>query len=429
MSYSHTTRAQFKTQLAERLGDTGKVFWIDDELTAITEEVLRTFGLLTGFNRVTTTPFNTSAGVAIYDLNTNIPGSKLTHTLTDQSLVGEIQYHLLEPKSVAVWTGTDMFTMDDLTRTLQRRLNRFLVESRCYLKRVTQLFDPPPPIGKITLDDDVMDIVRLQWYDVDDKYYPVWRGRESRTQLFDPSWTSATGIPTEYAVVSSPPLVLQLMPIPADKGSTDMIRVESAATLDPTVGVVLGIPDDLAHIIKWGAIEDLLRKDGVSLDEKRADYCKERWDLGLQLASLWTPVVNVYVNGVQVQVSSVYERDRFKPGWQGLRRGAPSRAMLLGNLLFLDPVPNDVYSINFDLIEKTPMPANDAAFLQVGREHLSSLLDLGEHIARFKCGGSTFAASMPLLESFVQMTAQYSKRTATAKLAMDNLKRTVSLTE
>jgi len=70
--------------------------------------------------------FNTVANVAFYDLPTQFP-TLLARTHTDRDLILEMQYMLLEPPDTVGWTwkGTDMFTLDELAKALERRRNQF----------------------------------------------------------------------------------------------------------------------------------------------------------------------------------------------------------------------------------------------------------------------------------------------------------------
>src|SRR5512137_763605 len=119
MAYTHTTFLQAKQALAARLDDTGNIHWSEAELGLWIKEALRTWGALTAYWRERGT-FTTTAGTAFYTLPTQL-SSLLGYTLYDQDLVTDIEYHLLEPPTPAAWTGTDQFTLSDVSAALQRR--------------------------------------------------------------------------------------------------------------------------------------------------------------------------------------------------------------------------------------------------------------------------------------------------------------------
>ena len=51
-------------------------------------------------------------------------------------------------------------------------------------------------------------------------------------------------------------------------------------------GVAIDLPDEFAHVLKYGTLADQLRKDGRGQDLGRADYAQQRFDLGVEAARL-----------------------------------------------------------------------------------------------------------------------------------------------
>src|SRR5947207_12105179 len=95
MSYTHTTLGILKSQLASRLGDSGRVFWPDTELGHYLTEALRTWGSLSAFWRERA-GFATAASTAFYLLQTQLSGL-LGYTVTDRSVILDLLDHLMEP--------------------------------------------------------------------------------------------------------------------------------------------------------------------------------------------------------------------------------------------------------------------------------------------------------------------------------------------
>ena len=52
-----------------------------------------------------------------------------SYNVTDLQLLTEIEYQLIEPPSGATWTGSEMFTVQDILTALQRRRDQFLNET------------------------------------------------------------------------------------------------------------------------------------------------------------------------------------------------------------------------------------------------------------------------------------------------------------
>jgi len=200
MAYTHTTLAQLKTQLAARLHDSSKVFFVDAELGVYLTESLRTFNALSGMHRARQT-LPTVASTAFYSLPTAM-SAELGYTVTDRDLINAIQYHLLEPATsswAGGWTGTEMFTMLDVQNALQNRRNQFLAETGVVLTYGTQAVGSPP-VGRITLADTVMDVRRAMWINSSSVKTQLWRSTEIGASAYDRSWEVDSGIPYAYSV-------------------------------------------------------------------------------------------------------------------------------------------------------------------------------------------------------------------------------------
>ena len=69
----------------------------------------------------------TVANTRFYDLFKLIPG--LQPTVTDQALILQIQRHLQEIPNATAWVGTEQFTLAGLANAIQKRRDKFFLES------------------------------------------------------------------------------------------------------------------------------------------------------------------------------------------------------------------------------------------------------------------------------------------------------------
>lgn len=392
-----------RSELAARLGDTGKVFWTDAELGIYIVESLRTWGALTGYWRERGT-FDTTAGTTWYDLPTMLP-TIMGYSVTDSDVVKSIQFHLMEPATGTSWTGSEMWTLADVTAAVQRRRDQFLAETGRVVSHETQAVSPPP-VGRVVIPDTTIDIRRAAWRTPEGAYNSLWRSDEWEIDAFSPTAQQTPGPPAVYSVTLVPPVALQLSPPPADSGTLDMLVVQSGATLDPAAGVELGIPDDFAWIIKWGALADLLSGSVLGRDVARAQYCEQRWQQGIQLATLMPCVLQTLINDVQVNILSVSAMDADAPNWQNVTPAQPTLAVMGGpNLLGMSSPPDDVYGVTVDVVRNAPIPTADADKVQIGREELDVVLDYGFHLASFKEAGAEFDGSVQNLTRMIRMAA------------------------
>ncbi len=371
------------------LDDTGNVYWKNAELGIYIVEALRTWASMSLYWRDRGT-FATVASTPFYALQTQFP-ALLGYTVTDTELVTAIQYQLLEPATGISWTGTDMFTLSDLTLAIQRRRNQFLVDTGAVLTEA-QSSIAPTTLGRFPLADTVIDVRRAAFQQIGGSTWnTLWREDEWAMGAFSAmTWPQNPGNPTNYSVFASPPLTLQLFPPPQALGTLDLVTVNAGADLNPISGVPLGIPDDFAWVVKFGALADLLGMDGQARDPSRAAYCEARWAEGIELAKIYTSLVQLQVNDVPVYLCSLQELDAGSYAWQS-SSGQPNVGALAGlNLLALAGdgsggagVPDGVYGISADLVRKAPVPTADSDLIQIGREELDAILRYAEHLAAF----------------------------------------------
>lgn len=391
MPYTHITLAQLRDLLSARLSDPDQVFWPSDELDGYLRESLRVYGSLTSFWREQAT-FDTIQFQNFYDI-TSVNAAFTTllgYTLTDRDLIIDIQNHFLEPPSGDSWAGTEQFDIDDLTNALQQRRDQFLAETGV---RVTRFLQATVTGDREDLPDTVIDVRRLVWNrDADGLNFQLWREDEWNMTAFDQSWPAGANPPIAYSVTATPPITIQLLPPPTGvPAELDLIVVQSGAALDPSVGVPLGIPDDLAWIIKWGAMADLLAKSGQSRD-LRAQFCEERYQAGLQVAKGLPAILQAKIDGVPVLVDSLHNLDAFRVNWQDGPLGPdPDILVTAGyNLVALSPIIDGVFTIELDVVRKTIVPVDGDDFIQIGRESLNGILSYAQHLATFKIGGKEF---------------------------------------
>jgi len=414
-TYNYITQAQFLTQLANRLSDSGELFWSHTEKTLYLQEALRTFNALTGFWRGDFIG-NTSNGITFYDLTntTTFPNTLRPITLRDTDLYGVIQYQLLEPSiGVNPWTGVStQFSADDLINSVQRRRDELLGVSGCTISRRTI----GASAGRTLLLDSVVDVRRLA-------YLPnspgvnsvVWPDDTWGEQSYNRSYTTKpAGVPFTYLLNAQPPLSFDTDRPPAFAGFYELLTVESGPALSASTPSSLLVPDDWAWAIKWGALSDLLSKDANSRDLPRAAYCETRYKMASALLASAPALLAARIANVPLQIDAIRNADLFRTTWQALAHARPDTLLTCGlNLVAAAPIPDaGPYSLTLTVVQNAPIPANDGDNVQVAREHLDSLLDYCVHLALFKCGGLEFQMTTPLLERFIKDCAQYNSMLA-----------------
>lgn len=413
MPYGHISYVQFRQQLAARLSDSSNIFWTDAELKQWSLEALRCWGAHSNYWRERGT-FVTAANTPFYDISSASAqmSSLLADTVTDQDLVQQIQYHLMEPPNATTWTGSEQFTYAEVATAIQRRRDQFLSETGAVMTR-TVINVPPNPVGRVPLVDTVIDVRRCAWVDTGPPAAttPLFRSDEYQMNAGLTGWSINSDTPSMYSTIITPPLTVQLSPVPANKGSLDMLTVNTGAALNPAINpTVLGIPDDFAWVVKFGALADLMGKDGLARNPDQAAYCEQRWQQGCELARINPTVILAEINGVDSIVDSLWAVDTALPDWQTTAAQPTVVASAGRNIVALANVPDAVYSVTLDVVRNSVIPTKDTDFLQVGREVVDVLLDYAEHLAAFKMQGEEWKATNRAAVNMMRQASQYNEK-------------------
>lgn len=400
MPYTTPSLTAATTALSQRLSDPGQVRWTLAELQRYVREAIRTWSAYTQPYRDHGV-FPSVAGQAFYDLPTLLPAFR-SYTVTDQDLVTDLEYHLLEPPTPAAWTGSAQFTLADLTQALERRRNQFLMETGCRVTR-SVLMTLPPPQGRMVLPEAILAIRRAAWVATTGSITPILRSDEWALTHFDANWVQdPTRPPKVYSTSATPPLTIQFGPPTLDAGQLDLIAVEKGATLDPTTGVLLGIPDDWTWVVKFGALADLLGRSGLATDLARASYAESRWKEGISRAIDASVVLAARINNVTCRVGSLSDTDTYNPTWQ-TTTGIPRGVLQTGqNLIAVYPRANGVFGLTLDIVRNAPVPTAPGDPIQIGADGYDILLDYAQHLALLKEGTAELTAAQPLLERFLR---------------------------
>lgn len=412
--YQQITQAQALAVIAERLGDPNKIYWTLAELRLYLAEALRTWQAQTSWYRGTAT-LTVTPGTPWYDLATTLASvNPLGYNVTDQYLVSQILYQLLEPQLVAgAWVGTDQFDLAQVQSAVQNRLNRFIGDSGVVLTYISQASGITPPGTRALVQPTIIDMRRLAWISVAGVASVLWRANEWEMNSFKVGWIQNPADPPQvYSMSVTPPASIQVAPAATEDGTLEMLVVNSGPTLNLAAATtLLNIPDDFTWGVKWGALADLLNQDGQCKDPVRAQYCEQRYQEAVQLAIAFPAVLQGRVNGVPIFTSSVFDMDAFATGWENRTPATPEIIGIEGrNILALSPAPVLGTVVAFDVAANMAVPASDAALLQVPPDVLDVIMDYTQHLASFKMGGSEFIQTMGLYQNFIALAGAYNER-------------------
>jgi hypothetical protein len=434
LPYSYTTQGAVLQEIANRLYDPTMTFWTQAELSLYLNEALQTWNALTGYWRGDFT-FPTVAGELWYDLTT-VPNTLRPYTVTDVNLYVLMQYHFLEPPTgIDPWpaNGSKQFTSDDFLNAVQRRRDEILSITGC-----TQAYSLVPAVaGRIALPDRVIDVRRMAY--LPSPLFPaqspsvVWPDDTWAEQSFNRNYTiQPAGVPLAYLMSTQPPISFDTDRPPAYSGNYELLTVNAGSALNVNFPSTLLIPDDWTHVLKWGAMADLLSREWDAKDLPRAAYCESRYRLGVAAMLTAPALLAMRINNVGLQIDSVRSADLYDTSWEGSSPFDPPQCFYSGmNMIAINPSANTVassteaygsglygvglyngvvttpWTMTATVVENALLPANLGAYVQVGRDDLDVIIDMAQHLAMFKSGGAEFAATMPLLTRFLKQAGLY----------------------
>lgn len=424
--YTHTTLSSARTALSLRLDDPDHVYWSAAELNLYIVEAIRTWQALTAYYRERT-PLVTAADDSYINLAATgvVPAGVFDYNVTDRYLSSIILYQLLEAQLSGGWTwlGTEQFNLVQMIGAMTRRRNRFLGDSGCVVDEWLSPATSAPPIGRINISENIIDVRRAAWILGADEAYPLLRDDDFGITTAFPDFVQNPQDPPDfYSVSSVPPASIQIAPVPLNNGQLHLISVMNGAELDVATGVLLGVPDDFSWGVKWGVMADMLSSDGRGRDTERAAYCERRYREAVEVAKLNPSVLEAQLNNNPIFTSSMFDLDTSRSNWLN-DRGQPDIIGFAGRNLFgLANTPDDIYGLTLDLVRNIPVPAADGDYLQIGKDMLDTLLDYAQHIACFKMGGNDFNRTMPLYQNFIKAAGLQNARIRQASFYNDALR-------
>ena len=465
-SYSWINFVTARQQLAARLADPTLTFWSDSELKFYVQQALRQFNVLT-FTWKTNFSFTSSN---LWNSLALLTGSPRQRTLTDTYAYTELEYMLLEPATGGTWSGTTQFSISDISQALQRRRDEMIQVSNCNQALLQPIALTPNTIST-TLPDTTIDVARVRYLALQATttgtaalgasaitvgstsgivagqlitgtgiaYPTIVRGVGSgsvsisqpttgavsgNVQLFVPNtlyrddtvaqefyesplYQLNPGTPQTFSLSSEPPLSWIVDVPPAQPGNYEAVILESGTAFAPPTATLLGIPDDFAWGLEWGALADLLGRESEATDRERAEYALRRYQDSLNLLTKTPWIMLGKVDGAAVSIDSIEATDRYSPEWDS-NPASFGPVIVTGGIDFLaGPVGS---LIGITCLGNAPVPVADDDFVQVSRSDWDVVLDLAQCRACFKMGGAEWKASLQLEQRAIQACAAENTR-------------------
>ena len=208
-------------------------------------------------------------------------------SVLDTYVANDVVYRILENGNAdAAFPSlqTTQFTSTEIVDCLNRVQQGFLLDTGCIVTRATITGE----VGKPKYDLPVNSIRprRLTWNDASDSKTRVLT--QADTWELDTgagSWPGDRDIPITWWETTLPQQQVAVAKTPLNDGTIGLMYVALASTLTGA-GINLTVPDDFTPYILWGTLAELLSSDGPSFDPVRAQYCRQRYEEGVELCRL-----------------------------------------------------------------------------------------------------------------------------------------------
>lgn len=206
--------------------------------------------------------------------------------MQDQALLTDLQYTLVEtPDGGASW-GSGLWTRDEVVNVLTQRQNRLLKETLLLVTLASPNLTVNIGDHRIALPVDHLRTISAVWRGNDGTVRELLRADSFEADHAISTWESTNTVsPLVYMDYDPLTLQIQIAPAPSVAGTIELLYVANGTVLTGN-GVALTVPDEWAHVVKYGSLADLLSKDGRGKDASRAAYSEQRFQLGIDLARL-----------------------------------------------------------------------------------------------------------------------------------------------
>lgn len=423
--YTQHILAQVRDRLALRLNDPDNCFWSADELDNYLLESLDAWNLYARYFSVRATGTLTS-GAHELDLSSLVTSklnpvvgdttdAPLSYSVSGQKILISCLLHLLETRNTTLTshTPTGHIDSDLLVNYISLAVNQFIQESFCYVNKreypitAEALSDAN---GRYTLDENINNLVHVEHITLEGNIRTLRRVDIAQARNMSRTMWNAPGRPEYYALSTTSPLAMYLLPWPNDIATIRLYTVEHTAGTEDlfTVDENFTFPYEFWPAVKYLTLYKIYSTDGPTHYPQMADYCMQRYKEYVTLAREYSPLNFSWIEETPCYVSPFSEIDNMYPSWRNKSSvDLDSGGKLTNEISILSPnllVSHKKYSrdvsFSFDLIRNVPTFRATDGF-PVGEDYLPYILDYAEHLATIKSGGAEFQSTLSLYDNFL----------------------------
>lgn len=204
--------------------------------------------------------------------------------MIDQELLTELQFALLEPPDGGATWPSEIWTRDEVIGNVNSKIWSLLKDTHLQITRVEQAV-LAADLGIVVLPANWIATVHLVWRTAGGVRKPLGPCDTFEADAALPTWEDTPATPIAYAELDGETLTTRLVPRPNADGTLEIMYVARPTPVNGN-GLTIPVPIEFTAAIKYGALGMLLRKLGRLLDEERAKYCEQRYDLTVILTEI-----------------------------------------------------------------------------------------------------------------------------------------------
>lgn len=411
--YTEVTLEEFSNRLAEKLGDAGKVFWPDAELTELLNEALQTWAAFSGYwteRKLLTL----RAGVTIYDLPAEAElSATLGYTATQPTLLRQIKRVLLEPDASGSYEEQFDNPSVAFPSACQSAYERWLLMSGL-ITRYQELAGQPV----IPLPERHLEFRFVEWKArpaVDPTTHFYTRLLETTTDSTYYDFYAVNGQPKAYVPLMQPVNSVRVLPTPEDVGELAFFNLQ-LPTPTELESQAIPIPPALNWVLKYAALQILFGVDGQVRDPFRAQYCESRVADAEVLGRNFPATYNAWLNGVPIRLGTLRDLAARYPYWHTDTGTPRSIALLSWNHLIAHPTPTSAMlasapqTLELELQTAPPILVDPTDTVQLPRNYHELIVNFAHHLAMLKLGGAEFTKTMSAYRELLEAALDYNSR-------------------
>lgn len=204
--------------------------------------------------------------------------------VTDQQVLSLLQLATLEPDDAGATWPSGMWTQAQVLQFLNNILRDFM--HRTGIVSAISFITGVANQGEYDLPQDMIDLRRIAWrFGLSGTGYVELYSTDTFEQdQNENDWpANSQQVPVAYLLNLLASLTVRVTPVPNDLGEAEITTTPLGATADGS-GIPLSVPDDWTPYIAWGVLGEMFAKEGEASDPERAQYCRERYEEGVELA-------------------------------------------------------------------------------------------------------------------------------------------------